>query len=114
MNIRRAGYWLLDVTQRSWTAFWGTLAAIGAYAAYNCLAHHAFDPYPFIFLTLIVTVLSYQQNIIVLTIQKDAAIAQERQDRYMLNMQEAVYAFILEKNPELAHPADHTEADGVV
>ena len=114
MNIRRAGYWLLDVTQRSWTAFWGTLVAIGVYAIYNSLAHHAFDPYPFIFLTLIVTVLSYQQNIIVLTIQKDAAIAQERQDRYMLNMQEAVYAFIVKENPALACKADNIEADDVV
>jgi len=83
---------ILDITTRSWPAFGLTFATIVAYAVWNSVSKHAFDPYPFVFLMGIITVLSYLQNIIIMTVQKEADIMQKKQAKYILNLMETVRA----------------------
>lgn len=130
MSISRAFDLFLAATMRSWFAvFWNT-AFVFAYFMWNFMGPtpSRFDPYPYPFLCTMLTAFSYLQGPIIITMSWMNERAQKRQEeiarnqmqamrdtqKYMLNMQEAVYAFILEKNPELAHTADHPEADGVV
>ncbi|MDE2342905.1 MAG: DUF1003 domain-containing protein [Betaproteobacteria bacterium] len=95
------GVAILDATTRTWAAFWGTLAVWLFYWAWNSSAgaHYRFDPYPFVFLTLLITMASYLQNIVLMTDQRKAAIEmavvrrkQDEQDQHMLHMMEAVKA----------------------
>lgn len=100
-QLGRFGIAVLDATTRTWGAFWGTLAVWGFYWAWNSRGALAerFDPYPFVFLTLLITMASYLQNIVLMTDQRQAALEmavlrrkQEDQDRRMLHMLEAVTA----------------------
>lgn len=107
--VRRLGYAILDRTTRSWGAFWGTILVCLLYAIWNSIAGARFDPYPFIFLTLLLTFFSYLQNIVIMTVQRSADMAQARQEeadarqeRYMLHIMEALYVHLVGEPP----PAD--------
>lgn len=89
----------LDATTRSWPAFWGTLIAWVIYWVWNGIAPAdlRFDPYPYMLLTLIITMLSYLQNVILMTDQRigNAKLekVRERQDAadaHRLHLMEAV------------------------
>ena len=90
---------ILDYTTRSWFAFWATFWLIGAYVLWNVRGAVRFDPYPFVFLMGLITVFSYLQNIIIMTIQRKAELsqrkveaAQHKQSQYMLDIMEVVKA----------------------
>lgn len=76
----RIGIKLLDATTRTWGAFWGTIAVWVFYWLWNARApiYDRFDPYPFVFLTLLITQASYLQNIVLMTDQRLAAIELEK------------------------------------
>lgn len=100
-RLARVGFVILDATTRTWGAFWGTLVIWVLYWLWNADAPAVdrFDPFPFIFLTLLITMASYLQNIVLMTDQRitnarlDCVRAkQEAQDRHMLHLMEAVAA----------------------
>lgn len=100
-KLSTIGFTVLDATTRTWQAFWGTLAVWLFYWTWNsrALGSYRFDPYPFVFLTLLITMASYLQNIVLMTDQRVAAIEmaalrrkQDEQDMRMLHMLEAVMA----------------------
>jgi len=70
--LTRLGFRFLNLTTRSWTGFWGTVILCVIYVAYNSLTHGhlAFDPFPYVLLCVILTVFSYFQNIIIMTMQR--------------------------------------------
>ena len=76
------------------------------------LAH--WDGYPFTFLNLVLSWLAGVQAPLIMISQNRQEEISRQQQKYMLNMQEAVYAFIVKENPALACKADNIEADGVV
>lgn len=78
------------------------------------LRNHAFDPFPYILLNLVFSWLAGVQAPLIMISQNRQEEISRQQQRYMLNMQEAVYAFIIEKNPALACPTDPVEDVGVV
>lgn len=90
---------ILDFTTRSWFAFWLTTSFCIGYAVWNTVTKDAFDPYPFIFLTLLLTFFSYLQNIIIMTMQRHneklQAVQedlQRKQALYTLHLMEVVAA----------------------
>lgn len=90
---------ILDVTTRSWFAFWLTTTACVGYAIWNTATKYDFDPYPFIFLTLLLTFFSYLQNIIIMTMQRHNETLQavqedlqRKQARYTLHLMEVIAA----------------------
>lgn len=100
-RLARFGFLILDATTRTWGAFWGTLAVWTLYWLWNADAPTGdrFDPFPFIFLTLLITMASYLQNIVLMTDQRitNARLdrvreKQEAQDRHMLHLMETVAA----------------------
>lgn len=91
----------LYVLTRSWFAFWTTTAFCGIYMWGNWHGGWHFDPYPFIFLSVFLTVFSYLQNIIIMTMQADSEkitkrleAAERRRLVYMLHMMEAMNAHL--------------------
>lgn len=94
----RVGVVVLDATTRTWGAFWGIIGVWLFYWAWNGAAptRERFDPYPFVFLTLLITMASYLQNIVLMTDQRKQAIElaelrrrQDEQDRAWREQQEA-------------------------
>jgi len=88
-RLTRFGFWFLDLTTRSWTGFWGTVVFCVIYVVYNGLVgkHWAFDPFPMVALCVLLTVFSYFQNIIIMTMQRaDERIqsATEQHDKLVL------------------------------
>jgi len=90
---------ILDFTTRSWFAFWLTTSLCIGYAIWNTVTKDDFDPYPFIFLTLLLTFFSYLQNIIIMTMQRHneklQAVQedlQRKQALYTLHLMEVVAA----------------------
>lgn len=73
MDFKKLGYLCLDYFTRTWTAFWGTLAFCIGYIAWQHLASTKlhFDSFPYLGLCTVVTLLSYFQNIIIMTIQRE-------------------------------------------
>ncbi|MDE3023005.1 MAG: DUF1003 domain-containing protein [Pseudomonadota bacterium] len=101
---------ILDYTARTWTAFWLTVGFCVGYALFNDYTNRPFDPYPFVFLTLLITVASYLQNIIVLLFQKRAEEKQQKVEAlqakqllYILHIMEALqehFSLALSKSNE--------------
>lgn len=92
---------LLDATTRTWAAFFGTIIVIIFYCWCNIspVIKYHFDPYPFVFLMVLIATLSYLQNIVIMTLQRkqdakfaDIKLKQEKQDLYMLEMMETQVA----------------------
>lgn len=104
MNFKKFGYLCLDYFTRTWTAFWLTLAFCAGYIAYQHLSHKPFDSFPFLGLCTVVTLLSYFQNIIIMTIQKEDHEIQYRlemleaeRDKKQFDMIEDIYEEVVEE-----------------
>jgi uncharacterized membrane protein len=89
----------LDLSTRSWFALAWNAAAGALYLIWNIFSAHPFDTYPFLFLCLIWTGISYYQNLIILAMQRDNEVIQKRQERlhedtlrYLLHLMEAIHA----------------------
>ena len=111
-SMHRMGFWFLDITTRSWIALWGTIAACGLYAAWNRYSGVIFDPYPFIFLTLILTFFSYLQNIIIMTVQRANDEAQARQEALQHKQLEYMMHLMTAIRDQLAKEAGHEKDRG--
>lgn len=95
------GFALLDAATRTWSAFWCTIALIVFYCWWNVSSttHDHFDPYPYTFLMVLIAGLSYLQNIIIMTLQReqdakfgDIKAKQDEQDARMLHLMETATA----------------------
>jgi len=103
----------------AWIGSWAFLiwfnVFVASWMALNYFLHdRAFDPYPYILLNLVFSWLAGVQAPLIMISQNRQEEISRQQQKYMLNMQEAVYAFIVKENPALACKADNIEADGVV
>ncbi len=85
----KIGFAILNATTRSWPAFWATIGLCIAYVFVNTTEHYTFDPYPYTFLILLVSLLSYLQNVVIMTFQRDAEELQRKQAIYMLALLES-------------------------
>lgn len=94
---------ILDYSTRSWFAFWWTVVFSLGYALWNVISGYDFDPYPFIFLTLLLTFFSYLQNIIIMTVQKENETIQKKQTLYLLHLMEVVAAQVALLQPVAEH-----------
>lgn len=92
---------LLDAATRTWPAFWCTIALIIFYCWWNVSStiHDHFDPYPYTFLMVLIAALSYLQNIIIMTLQREQdskfgeiKAKQDEQDARMLHLMETATA----------------------
>ncbi len=117
ISCSNIGFKLLDLTSRSWTAFFAAILFCIIYTVYNTVVPHAFDPYPYILLTLIITLISWLQNIVIMTIQRELTANQEIQEEiqrkqlhYMLTLMEAVKEQI-EQNHQIQNSIGHIEKD---
>ena len=99
----------------SWAFLIGFNVFVASWMALNFfLRDHAFDPFPWILLNLVFSWLAGVQAPLIMISQNRQEEISRQQQKHMLNMQEAIYAFIVKENPALACKADDTEADGVV
>jgi uncharacterized membrane protein len=108
MQIKKIGYAILDYTTRTWIGFWCTLLFTIVYCTVNLLVEKSFDPYPFMFLTMVITMFSYYQNIIIMTIQREdheiqMALEQAAKDKEQkeYDMIEDIYEEVVEHKDEL-------------
>lgn len=104
MNYKKLGYLCLDYFTRTWVAFWGTLAFCAGYIAYQHITSKPFDSFPFLGLCTVVTLLSYFQNIIIMTIQREDHEIQTRlealeaeRDKKQFDMIEDIFEEIVEE-----------------
>jgi hypothetical protein len=104
MKLKDFGYLCLDYFTRTWTAFWGTLAFCIGYIVWQHIpsARH-FDQFPYLGLCTVVTLLSYFQNIIIMTIQREdheiqkiLEIAEELRDKAVFEMVEDIHEELVE------------------
>lgn len=95
------GFALLDAATRTWPAFWCTIALIIFYCWWNVSStiRDHFDPYPYTFLMVLIAGLSYLQNIIIMTLQREQddkfgeiKAKQDEQDQRMLHLMETATA----------------------
>jgi len=82
-RLTRIGFWFLNLTTRSWSGFWGTVAFCALYIGFNSLSrgHWVFDSYPFVALCVLLTVFSYFQNIVIMTMQRENEAIQESSEQ---------------------------------
>lgn len=112
MQIKKIGYAILDYTTRTWIGFWCTLLFTIVYCAANMLYQKAFDPYPFMFLTMVITMLSYYQNIIIMTIQREDHEIQMTLEQAAKEKEQKEYDMIEDIYEELVeHTKDGTHGD---
>ncbi len=104
MNYKKLGYLCLDYFTRTWVAFWGTLAFCATYIVWQ--HWHKFDGFPYLGLCTVVTLLSYFQNIIIMTIQREDHEIQQRlealeaeRDKKQFDMIEDIYEEVVEDEP---------------
>lgn len=72
MNWKALGFKLLDGFTRTWASFWGTTLFVIIWCVWNSVAHvYKFDPPPYLLLMGIITILSYMQNIVIMTELKE-------------------------------------------
>lgn len=102
MNYKKIGYLCLDYFSRTWTAFWGTLFFCAGYIIWQHF--HKFDGFPYLGLCTVVTLLSYFQNIIIMTIQREDHEIQTRlealeaeRDKKQFDMIEDIYEEVVEE-----------------
>jgi len=97
-KLTRFGFRFLNITTRSWTGFWGTVIFCAIYIAFNSLAPKAwaFDSFPMVALCVLLTVLSYFQNIIIMTMQRSdeklQAIAEKHDQLVLQHIHDVVQA----------------------
>lgn len=108
MNYKKLGYLCLDYFTRTWAAFWGTLTFCFVYMAWNTYgpAQYRFDKNPYLLLCMIVTLLSYFQNIIIMTIQREDHEIQQRLEALEAARDQKVFEMVEDIHEELVE--EHT------
>jgi uncharacterized membrane protein len=104
MNYKKLGYLCLDYFTRTWAAFWGTLAFCLFYIFWQYLgppAYH-FDRFPFLGLCTVVTLLSYFQNIIIMTIQREEHEKLQKLEKIEAKREAEVFEMIEEMHEGLS------------
>lgn len=90
MDFKKIGFMLLDGFTRTWASFWGTWAVIFGWFIWNWKSNPTlhFDPLPCLLLMNVITILSYMQNIVIMTELKEEkakSAAMEDLQRKMFN-----------------------------
>lgn len=102
MNYKKIGYICLDYFTRTWVAFWGTLAFVAGYILWQHLVPtHKFDNFPYLGLCTVVTLLSYFQNIIIMTIQREDHEIQQRLEALEAARDQKVFEMVEDIHEEL-------------
>lgn len=102
MNYKKLGYLCLDYFTRTWTAFWGTLAFCFGYIIWQHIPDvKHFDTFPYLGLCTVVTLLSYFQNIIIMTIQREDHEIQQRLEALEAARDQKVFEMVEDIHEEL-------------
>lgn len=101
-DAKLLGYICLDYFTRTWVAFWGTLAFVAGYILWQHLVPtHKFDNFPYLGLCTVVTLLSYFQNIIIMTIQREDHEIQQRLEALEAARDQKVFEMVEDIHEEL-------------
>ena len=121
MNWKALGFKLLDGFTRTWASFWGTTVFVIAWCVWNVYApkNYQFDPIPYLLLMGLITILSYMQNIVIMTELKEekaktAAIEEKTRQMFekMFEMVEEIHEEIgdVERQHETEVPSHQKKA----
>lgn len=106
-DAKLLGYLCLDYFTRTWTAFWGTLAFCLGYIIWQHIPGiKHFDNFPYLGLCTVVTLLSYFQNIIIMTIQREDHEIQQRLEALEAARDQKVFEMVEDIHEELVE--EHT------
>ena len=88
----------LTIASGSWPTFWAFTAILFSYIVFNLIPltrHDHFDPFPFEFLTLVLSLIANYQALIVMISQAGQARAQKRQEERDRVIQQQSYEMIM-------------------
>jgi hypothetical protein len=105
---KKFGYLCLDYFTRTWTAFWGTLAFCAGYIVWQHVVQpqYRFDAFPYLGLCTVVTLLSYFQNIIIMTIQREDHEIQKILEKEQEKREAQIFDMIEDIHEELTDDGD--------
>lgn len=112
-TLKKIAFKCLDGFTRTWAAFWATLAFTFIYCTWMLIRPKSFDPYPFMFLTMVVTMLSYYQNIVIMTIQKEDHEIQKLLEAKQAEMEKRQFDMIEDIYEEIVEDERETSEHGI-
>lgn len=105
MDWKKLGFKLLDGFTRTWASFWGTWAFIVGWCVWNTMKATTplhFDPVPYLLLMGVITILSYMQNIVIMTELKEEKQRSDEMEKLQRQMFAKMFDMVEEIHEEIS------------
>jgi uncharacterized membrane protein len=104
MDWKKIGFKVLDGFTRTWASFWVTWLFIFGWCIWNSLTntHPHWDAPPYLLLMGVITILSYMQNIVIMTELKEEKARNEEMEKVQRQMFHKMFDMVEEIHEDMS------------